>query len=139
MTIPEAVQLVLQAYVMGTGEEVFCLDMGEAVKIVDLARDLIELTATPNGPTVEIRFSGSRPGEKLYEEMFFNSEQAEPTTHPKVLRSTQSQMPENIQQSLGELTKYLCDSAGVLPLLQVVGQTVTDFAPDVAMWTQEQK
>jgi FlaA1/EpsC-like NDP-sugar epimerase len=87
MTIPEAVQLVLQAYVMGTGEEVFCLDMGEPVKIVDLARDLIELTATANGPSVEIRFAGVRPGEKLYEELFFGAENAEPTVHPKLLRA----------------------------------------------------
>lgn len=85
MTIPEAVQLVLQAYVLGKGDEVFCLDMGEPVKIVDLARDLIALTATPGGPEVQVRFTGARPGEKMYEEMFFDKEHARATAHPKVL------------------------------------------------------
>jgi FlaA1/EpsC-like NDP-sugar epimerase len=95
MTIPEAVQLVLQAYVMGTGEEVFCLDMGEPVKIVDLARDLIGLTTTDAAVPIEIRFAGVRPGEKLYEEMFFDAEHAHPTIHPQVLHSASTDVAEH--------------------------------------------
>ena len=87
MTIPEAVQLVLQAGAQGKGGELFMLDMGEPVKIVDLARDMIRLSGLEEGTDIEIRFSGIRPGEKLYEEMFFNDEIAEPTEHPKVLRA----------------------------------------------------
>jgi len=86
MTIPEAVQLVLQAGVMGEGGEVFVLDMGEPVRVVDLARDLIRLSGLGEDD-VEIRFTGMRPGEKLYEELFFNEENASRTEHPKVLRA----------------------------------------------------
>jgi len=87
MTIPEAVQLVLQAGAQGRGGELFMLDMGDPVKIVDLARDMIRLSGLEEGTDIEIKFSGIRPGEKLYEEMFFNDEIAEPTEHPKVLRA----------------------------------------------------
>jgi FlaA1/EpsC-like NDP-sugar epimerase len=87
MTIPEAVQLVLQAGAQGQGGELFMLDMGEPVRIVDLARDMIRLSGLEEGTDIEIKFSGIRPGEKLYEEMFFNDEIAEPTEHPKVLRA----------------------------------------------------
>jgi FlaA1/EpsC-like NDP-sugar epimerase len=86
MTIPEAVQLVLQAGVMGEGGEVFVLDMGEPVRVVDLARDLIRLSGLAEDD-VDIRFTGMRPGEKLYEELFFNEENASRTEHPKVLRA----------------------------------------------------
>jgi FlaA1/EpsC-like NDP-sugar epimerase len=86
MTIPESVQLVLQAGAMGKGGETFMLDMGEPVRVVDLARDLIRLSGLVEGQDIEIQFTGIRPGEKLYEEMFFSDELAERTEHPKVLR-----------------------------------------------------
>jgi FlaA1/EpsC-like NDP-sugar epimerase len=84
MTIPEAVQLVLQAGAIGRGGELFMLDMGEPVKIVDLASDLIRLSGLEVGD-IEIRFTGARPGEKLCEEMFFDHEETTQTEHPKVL------------------------------------------------------
>ncbi|HZF67850.1 MAG TPA: nucleoside-diphosphate sugar epimerase/dehydratase [Gemmatirosa sp.] len=87
MTIPEAVQLVLQAGVMGEGGEVFVLDMGEPVRVLDLAKDLIRLSGLIEGQDVAIRFTGMRPGEKLYEELFFGEENATRTDHPKVLRA----------------------------------------------------
>jgi FlaA1/EpsC-like NDP-sugar epimerase len=83
MTIPEASQLVLQAATMGAGGEIFVLEMGEPVKIVDLARDLIRLSGLPEH-AIEITFSGIRPGEKLYEELYFEDEQTLPTSHPKL-------------------------------------------------------
>ena len=83
MMIPEASQLVLQAAAMGTGGEIFVLDMGESVKIVDLARDLIALSGLGEDD-IEIVFTGLRPGEKLYEELYFDDEQRVPTHHSKV-------------------------------------------------------
>jgi FlaA1/EpsC-like NDP-sugar epimerase len=84
MTIPEASQLVLQASAMGQGGEIFLLDMGEPVKIVDLARELITLSGFRPGEDIEIEFSGLRPGEKLFEELSIEGEDMVPTRHPKI-------------------------------------------------------
>ncbi len=84
MTIPEASQLVLQAATMGKGGEIFVLDMGESVKIVDLARELITLSGFRPGEDIEITFSGMRPGEKLFEELSIAGEDMLPTKHPKI-------------------------------------------------------
>jgi FlaA1/EpsC-like NDP-sugar epimerase len=83
MTIPEASQLVLQAATQGEGGEIFVLDMGESVKIVDLARDLIALSGL-EPDDIEIVFTGLRPGEKLFEELYFDDERRVATRHPKV-------------------------------------------------------
>jgi FlaA1/EpsC-like NDP-sugar epimerase len=84
MTIPEASQLVLQAGVMGEGSEIFILDMGSPVKIVDLARDLITLSGLRPHDDIEIRFTGIRPGEKMFEELATDAEHATKTVHPKI-------------------------------------------------------
>ncbi len=83
MSIPEAAQLVLQAGLMGRGGEIFVLDMGEPVKIVDLAQDLIHLSGL-GVDDIKIVFTGLRPGEKLYEELLADNEHTLPTTHPKL-------------------------------------------------------
>ena len=83
MSIPEAAQLVLQAGLMGQGGEIFVLDMGEPVKIVDLARDMIRLSGYSEDD-IKIVFSGLRPGEKLYEELLADDEHTMPTPHPKL-------------------------------------------------------
>lgn len=84
MTIPEASQLILQAGAMGSGGEIFVLDMGEPVRIVDLARDLIRLSGLVPDEDIELKFTGMRPGEKLFEELATDDEHADKTKHPKI-------------------------------------------------------
>jgi FlaA1/EpsC-like NDP-sugar epimerase len=84
MTIPEAVQLVLQAGSMAKGGEIFVLDMGKPVRIVDLARDLIRLSGYEPDVDIKIVYTGLRPGEKLYEELLTDEEGLTATTHEKI-------------------------------------------------------
>jgi FlaA1/EpsC-like NDP-sugar epimerase len=88
MLIPEAAQLVIQAGGMGAGGEIFVLDMGEPVRIIDLARDMIRLSGLREGDDVEIRITGLRPGEKLFEELYADGEHHRRTGRPKILVST---------------------------------------------------
>jgi FlaA1/EpsC-like NDP-sugar epimerase len=88
MTIPEASQLVLQAGAMGEGGELFILDMGSPVKIVDIARDLIRISGLEPDVDIKIEFTGVRPGEKLFEELTMASENATTTRHPKIFVGT---------------------------------------------------
>jgi FlaA1/EpsC-like NDP-sugar epimerase len=83
MSIPEAAQLVMQAGVMGTGAEIFVLDMGEPVKIANLAKDMIRLSGL-HEDEIKITFTGLRPGEKLYEELLADDEHTLPTPHEKL-------------------------------------------------------
>ncbi|AUC06519.1 polysaccharide biosynthesis protein [Acinetobacter lwoffii] len=99
MTIPEASQLVIQAGALGTGGDVFLLDMGEPVRIQDLARQMIALSGlkvrddqNPDGD-IEIQYSGLRPGEKLYEELLIDEENTEITAHTRILRSVEKHYP----------------------------------------------
>ncbi len=114
MTIPEASQLVLQAGSMGQGGEIFILDMGEPVKIVDLARDLITLSGLRPDEDIEIKFAGVRPGEKLFEELSTAAEHADKTKHPKVF--------------IGRIKPHDWDAVvlGVERLLDVAGGTEMD-------------
>ena len=84
MTIPEAVRLVIQTGALSKGGEIFVLDMGEPVKILNLAKDLIHLSGLEEGKDVEIKFIGLRPGEKLNEVLFFNKESLKSTEHNKI-------------------------------------------------------
>ncbi|WP_244948084.1 polysaccharide biosynthesis protein [Cyclobacterium qasimii] len=84
MTIPEAVQLVLEAGTMGKGGEIFVFDMGKPIKIVDLAKKMIQLAGLEEGKDIDIVFSGLRPGEKLYEELLSSAELTQPTHHHKI-------------------------------------------------------
>lgn len=105
MTIPEAVQLVLQAAVLGRGEQVFVLDMGQPVKIMDLARDLIELSGLQVGRDIDITFSGLRPGEKLFEELFVTGEAYQRTGHEKIFIAANASafIPDDLEESLKAL------------------------------------
>jgi FlaA1/EpsC-like NDP-sugar epimerase len=107
MTIPEASQLVLQASALGSGGEIFILDMGEPVKIVDLARDLIELSGFRPQIDIDIQFTGTRPGEKLYEELMLDGE-ASATAHPKIrVAQIAPQDPAQMLESIDRLDRLV--------------------------------
>jgi FlaA1/EpsC-like NDP-sugar epimerase len=129
MTIPEAVQLVLQAGAIGQGGEVFVLDMGKPVKIVDLAADLIRLSGLEVGTDIEIRFTGTRPGEKLYEELFFTSENAYPTDHPKVLRAKNGVLPAGLRTIVKALIEGAQHGWPDQDLRELLIRLVPEFSP----------
>ena len=89
MTIPEAAQLVLQAGALGRESEIFVLDMGQPIKVLDLARDMIRLSGVGESRDVEIVFTGLRPGERLHEELYDVDEERVPTPHPKIFAAIQ--------------------------------------------------
>ncbi|MFH1635477.1 MAG: polysaccharide biosynthesis protein, partial [Chloroflexota bacterium] len=105
MTIPEAVQLVLQASTLGKNGEVFVLDMGDPIKIVDLARDMIELSGLKLGEDIDIEFTGLRPGERLYETLFADNEHPACTEHKKIFvnHNSASHPPERFAQQVETL------------------------------------
>ena len=129
MTIPEAVQLVLQAGALGRGGEVFLLDMGEPIRIVDIATDLIRLSGLTVGADIEIRFTGMRPGEKLYEEMFFSAENVLTTDHPKVLRARNGILPEGVMRRIEALIDAAQAEHPDDELRQLLRTLVPDFHP----------
>jgi FlaA1/EpsC-like NDP-sugar epimerase len=103
MTIPEAVQLVLQAAAMGRGGETFILDMGEPVKIVDLASDLVQLSGYELGRDIDIVFTGLRPGEKLSEQLYTTGENVAHTEHEKIVVVRNGDKPAMPRERLAEL------------------------------------
>jgi FlaA1/EpsC-like NDP-sugar epimerase len=120
MTIPEAVRLVIQAGALAAGGEIFVLDMGDSVKIIDLAKDMVHLSGLELGRDIEIKFTGLRPGEKLYEELFYNKEGlkttgnkkifiAEPTLYNKevILKQIMTLLSESAQKEDAELRNQL--------------------------------
>jgi FlaA1/EpsC-like NDP-sugar epimerase len=129
MTIPEAVQLVLQAGALGRGGEVFLLDMGEPIRIVDLATDLIRLSGLEPGHDIKIEFSGVRPGEKLYEEMFFSAEYVLPTEHPKVLRARNGLLADGTRRRIETLINATGRGHDESELRLMLQNLVPDFHP----------
>ncbi|MDY0213822.1 MAG: polysaccharide biosynthesis protein, partial [Desulfuromonadaceae bacterium] len=123
MTIPEAAQLVLQAGSMGAGGEIYLLDMGEPVKILHLAEELIRLSGKEPYEDIDIVFTGLRPGEKLYEELLLDGEGVKPTTHEKICVARSMQEDEEILQGqLEELfaTARKLDLARTVALLHEI-------------------
>ena len=131
MTIPEASQLVLQAAAMGRGGEVFVLDMGEPVKIVDLARDLITLSGFRPDEDIEISFTGMRPGEKLFEELAITGEDMQTTRHPKIgiwknVPADTTVLDETVSRLLS-----IADSADHSEIVRVIKTVVPEYVGDV--------
>jgi FlaA1/EpsC-like NDP-sugar epimerase len=129
MTIPEAVQLVLQASSMGQGGEVFILDMGEPVRILDLVRNLIRLSGLEPDRDIKIEFVGLRPGEKLFEELKLEGEDIGPTAHHKIRVLTGSKMTfEQVSGWLDELS-FLVEAKNVHGLVTKLVQIVPEYWP----------
>lgn len=103
MTIPEACQLVLEAFVIGDGGEIFVFDMGESVKIIDLAKKMIQLSGLELNKDITIKITGLRPGEKLYEELLADEENTKPTHHPKILIANTRENPVDLSDKIEAL------------------------------------
>ncbi|MEG4577114.1 polysaccharide biosynthesis protein [Microcoleus sp. N3A4] len=130
MTIPEAVQLVLQAAIIGSGGEVFMLEMGRPVRIVDLANDLIRLSGYEVGKDIEIAFTGLRPGEKLFEELFIPGEKYNKTKHEKILSlgNASRLVKENIQPEVEALCQA-GDRNDANLIVSILQQLVPEYVP----------
>ena len=131
MTIPEAVQLVLQAAAIGEEGEVFVLDMGEPVRIFDLATDLIRLSGFEPGQDIEVRVTGMRPGEKLYEELFFTGVDVTPTVHPKVLRARDAESSANGSEDIDALIRAARENRDAGLIRRMILKLVPEYAGDL--------
>jgi FlaA1/EpsC-like NDP-sugar epimerase len=126
MTIPEAVQLVIQAGAMAERGQVYVLDMGEPVKIVDLAEKMIRLSGKEPGTDVGIEFIGPAPGEKLHEVLVSDDETVAPSAHPKILRVSRAPVdPEWLEAELAELER-LVEGGETLELVGELNRVVGD-------------
>ena len=132
MTIPESVQLILQAGAMGEGGEIFILDMGTQVKIVDIAKDLIRLSGFEPERDIEIKFIGLRPGEKLYEELIVIGEEIAPTRHKKILvlshKGSVYLQRDDIEKNIGELV-MLADARDADGIKSKLREIVPEYMP----------
>jgi FlaA1/EpsC-like NDP-sugar epimerase len=125
MTIPEACQLVLEAGIMGNGGEIFVFDMGQSVKIFDLAKNMIRLAGYKYPEEIDIVFTGLRPGEKLFEEVLSNSETTIPTHHSKILIAKNDNIVhKDIILKIQELSELDC-----LDHMKLV-QKIKDIVPE---------
>ena len=127
MTIPEACQLVLEAGSMGQGGEIFIFDMGEPVRIADLAVKMIALSGLEPQKDIDIVYTGLRPGEKLYEELLNNGENTTPTHHPKIMIARVREYPyPEVNQKIEQVI-HLCDGQNNMELVKAMKEMVPDF------------
>ena len=128
MTIPEASQLVLQAASIGKGGEIYFLDMGEPILILDLARDLIRLSGLKPDEDIQIVFTGTRPGEKLFEELRFVDENMLRTEHQQIYQvKMNGKMSENLEPALEDMSKNLLDRTDEEALRNWLGRMVAEY------------
>ncbi len=133
MTIPEACQLVLQASAIGESGQICVLDMGEPVKIVDLARNLILLSGLRPDEDIQIEVTGMRPGEKLYEELNSLLEDTVPTEHEKIRIFVGNGMPEeDLEETLDQL-REICETRDVGRLVVALKEIVLDYSPSAEL------
>jgi FlaA1/EpsC-like NDP-sugar epimerase len=127
MTIPEAVHLVLQAAAMGQGGEVFMLNMGQQVRIMDLAEDLIRLSGLEPGKDIEITFTGIRPGEKLSEDLWGDGMEYRKTDHPEIFRAVAEEavIPQDLDKIVDEL-QHLAQEGEAPAVIHLLDETIPD-------------
>ncbi len=128
MTIPEAVQLVVQAAALSRGGETFILDMGQPVRILDLAHDLIRLSGLEPDKDIEVRFTGVRPGEKLFEELSNTAEGIQRTSHPKIFTGTYDSPHLPGLRAQFDTLSALCKTADPNAIREALGQLVPEYA-----------
>jgi FlaA1/EpsC-like NDP-sugar epimerase len=129
MTIPEAVQLVLQASTMGVASDIFVLEMGQQIRIADMARNLIRLSGLEPDQDIPIIYTGLRPGEKLFEELMLDGEGVKPTSHPKIRVLDGGPVGfEQVQLWLDELSA-LVEAKNVYGLIQTFQRIVPEYKP----------
>jgi FlaA1/EpsC-like NDP-sugar epimerase len=133
MTIPEAAQLVLQASAIGKGGEIFVLDMGEPVKIVDLARNLILLSGLHPGKDIKIEFTGIRPGEKLYEELNLLDEDMQPTHHEKIKIFSCNGLPAAGMEHFMETLQDICNRRNLSELVLLFKDLISEYSPSASV------
>jgi FlaA1/EpsC-like NDP-sugar epimerase len=137
MTIPEATQLVLEAGSMGNGGEIYVFDMGKPVPIVDLARKMIRLSGMVPGIDIEIKYTGLRPGEKLYEELLNDAENTLPTHHQKILiAKTGTEAIASLEQVYQELFTLAADASRHLDMVAKMKELVPEFISNNSVYEQ---
>jgi FlaA1/EpsC-like NDP-sugar epimerase len=129
MTIPEACQLVLQASAIGEGGQICVLDMGHPVKIVDLAKNLILLSGLRPDEDIKIEFTGTRPGEKLYEELSTLLEDTIPTGHEKIRIFVGNGLPESDMLTWLDSLRCICEARDTGRLVVALKEIVPDYNP----------
>lgn len=132
MTIPEACQLILQSGVIGRGGEIFVLDMGEPVKISYLAEQLIRLSGKTPGEDIEIVYTGLRPGEKLYEELFHDAEKLAETSHPKILLAQCRMMDMDALERSFDTMQQACNEGNEAALRNMLAELVPEHTGLIA-------
>ena len=128
MTIPEAVQLVLQAAALGKQGVVFVLDMGEPVRIADLAMDLIRLSGLEPNTDIGVEFTSVRPGEKLYKELSSRGAHVEPTIHPKILRARDVESDGHEASDIKGLIAAARDNRSAGEIRRLIVQLVPEYS-----------
>ena len=136
MTIPEAAQLVIQASTMGKGGEIFVLDMGQPVRILDLASNLILLSGLRPDEDIKIVFTGIRPGEKLYEELAHLDEETRPTFHQKIKIFANHGLPEHGTLERVEKLRGLCADRNLSDIVLELKDLVIDYNPSAHLLRQ---
>jgi FlaA1/EpsC-like NDP-sugar epimerase len=129
MSIPEAARLVIQAGAMGQGGDVFLLDMGDPIKIYDLAVQMIELSGLELGRDIDIVITGLRPGEKLYEELLIRQDTAVATRHPKIFAAKESQIPWETLKSLLDNLLSAAESGNKDAIIASLKSIVPEYSP----------